>query len=264
MSSNYANNINFGKAINQNINRVDDPQNPLTMCLFPDLGTQFLHGATSTFYKPYCGECQNYMADRCAGVYNQSEAWDDKCNLYVAANTQTIWPNQAAINQTAAVISPSFRMPRTVGEQLLRNTLERRFLVYIQNPLIIKQFDQNIPNSPYYRSPCSKCATPRVKFIDAATIDHDPVMNAGLDNYTACTDVFAIIWSAWKNNKLNIKGTKLEQNLASNGALYNDILGRIDANTARLTKGGCGGGSCKHKDAMSQIVPNYGKGLPNC
>ena len=31
----YAKNINFGKAINQNINRDDDPQNPLTTCIFP-------------------------------------------------------------------------------------------------------------------------------------------------------------------------------------------------------------------------------------
>ena len=246
----YAKSINFGKAINQNINVDADPQNPLTSCIFPSAGNHFLHGSTTAKYRPYCSECENYMADRCAGVFNASEAWDDKCALYTNVNTDTIWPNQAAFNQTAAIIKPQFRGPRTVGEQLLRNTLERRFLLYPNCATRIVQFDPNTPNSPYYREPCGTCMDPRVRNINAATIDNDPVMNAALDNYTACTDVFAVIWSAWKNNKLSIKGTKLEKNLEVNSALYNDILGRIIVNSERVVATSCsarpsgGGGHC--------------------
>ena len=260
----YAKNINFGKAINQNINRDDDPQNPLTTCIFPTLGTMFLHGPTAARYRPHCEECQNYMADRCSGTYNQADAWDDKCNLYAVTNTDTVWPNTAAINQIAATILPKWRKPRTVGEQLLRNSLERRFIVYPDSYLRLRQFDQNIANSPFYREPCNTCVNWDIRYIDASTIDSDPVMNAALDNFSSCVDVFAIIWHAWKNGKLSIKGTKLEQNLHNNSALYNDIYGRIMANMSRSTNASQCLGSCHPQNASSQMMPDYSKGVPNC
>ncbi len=267
MSNNnkYAKNINFGKAINQNINRTIDPQNPLTMCIFPDLGTQFLHGATSSNYRPYCSECQNYMADRCSGTYDSSETWDDKCTLYANVNTDTYWPNQAAVNQIAAAILPSFRKKRTVGEQLLRNSLERRFIVYPQVNMTVQQFDPNIANSPYYRKPCNSCAQWQVRFINKDTIDQDRLMNAAIDNYTACADIFAIIWHAWKNKNLsNIQNTRLEKNLQQNGALYNDLFGRIAANMSRndVTKGQID--SCTTYSSNAALMPHYQKGVPNC
>ena len=260
----YAKNINFGKNINQNINRSDDPQNPLTSCIFGTLGTNFLHGPTSRNYKPYCSECSNYMADRCSGTYNQSEAWDDKCSLYMAVNTDTIWPNTAAVNQTAATILPKWRKPRTVGEQLLRNSLERRFIVYPDTYFRVMQFDPNIANSPYYRQPCNSCVDWNVRYIDARTIDNDPVMNAALDNFSACVDVFAIIWQAWKNGKLSIKGTRLEQNLHQNTALYNDIYGRIVANMSQTALVRAAIGTCHKQSASTVMMPDYSKGVPNC
>ena len=106
-NSHYAKNINFGKAMNENINVVSDPQNPLTSCLFPSADNHFLHGSTTSRYTPHCRECENYMADRCAGVYKESETWDDKCMLYMNVNQDTIWPNQAAINSTASTVNVS-------------------------------------------------------------------------------------------------------------------------------------------------------------
>jgi len=263
--SQHAKYTNFGKAINQNINRNTDPQNPLTTCIFPTLGSMFLHGSSQTQYRPQCPECQNFMADRCSGMYRESEAWDEYCDLYSRVNTDTVWPNTAAMDNIAAMIMPTFRQPRTTGEQLIRNTLERRFLVYPYCQISKKQFDQNVPNSPYYHSPCGYCTGAVVKNMDAKTLDQDRVMNAGLDNFTACADVFAIIWSAWKNGKLSIKGTKLEKNLMTNSALYNDILGRINNNVARYMNANSDSiGTARPTQINNIIYPLYEKGVPNC
>ena len=262
--NNYAKNINFGKSINQNINRDDDPQNPLTTCIFDSLGTNFLHGPTVNRYKPYCSECANFMADRCSGTYNQNEAWDNKCNLYMAVNTDTVWPNTGAVNQVAATILPKWRKPRTVGEQLLRNSLERRFIVYPDTHFRVRQFDPNIANSPYYREPYNSCTDWNVRYINSSTIDKDPVMNAALDNFSACVDVFAIIWHAWKNNKLSIRGTRLEQNLKQNSALYNDIYGRIISNMTQTALTNSALGQCSRQSASNIMMPQYSKGVPNC
>jgi len=77
-------------------------------------------------------------------------------------------------------------------------------------------------------------------------------MNAALDNFSACVDVFAMIWSVWREGKekkpspLKIGGTKLEANLQQNDALYNDIYGRILANMSRSDLVQASIGSC-HK-----------------
>jgi hypothetical protein len=236
-NSHYAKNINFGKAMNENINVVSDPQNPLTSCLFPSADNHFLHGSTTSRYTPHCRECENYMADRCAGVYKDSETWDDKCMLYMNVNQDTVWPNQAAINSTASTVSVS-RNPRTVGEHLLRNSLERRYLVYPKNVMRLMQFDPNSPNSPFYRDPCGSSTMPQIKHIDSL-IDNDPLMNTAIENYTACADVLAILWSAWKSNKLNISGTKLEKHLMSNTSFYSDLFNRIKTSEQHISSISC-------------------------
>ena len=139
----------------------------------------------------HCVECQNYMADRCSGTYNVNETWDNYCDIYARVNQDTVRPNQGAINQTAAAIYPSTRKSRTVGELLLRNSLERKFLLYPNWGVEMEQFDPNIANSPYYR--LAKCSTSGaiVGHIDKSTIDNDPLMNAALNNDTACADVLA-------------------------------------------------------------------------
>ena len=263
-NNNYAKSINFGKSINQNINRTTDPQNPLTSCIFPTLGSIFLHGASASRIRPYCEECQNYMADRCSGMYDNSETWDNKCNLYMAVNTETSRPNTGAINNTAAAIQPQWRLPRTTGENLLRNSLERRYILYPDSNITLQQFDPNIPNSPYYRRSCSMSSNWKVKNIDGSTVDKDPLMNAALDNYSACTDVFAIIWHAWKNKKLQISGTRLERNLQDNSALYNDIYGRIVRNTSRNQEQNPCILAAKPQMASSELIPGYKKGIPKC
>ena len=127
----------------------------------------------------------------------------------------------------------------------------------------LAQFDPNIANSPFYRYPCNSCVDWNIRFIDAKKIDSDPVMNAALDNFSACVDVFAIIWHSWKNNKLSIEKTKLEDNLRQNTPLYNDIYGRIIANMAR-TNLVVGDYPCYKQSASSQMMPPYSKGVPNC
>ena len=229
-SSQYAKYINHGKSINTNINKSSDVQNPLTSCIFPNIiDNQFLHGSTGANYISHCKECQNYMADRCSGMYKESETWDKYCKMYVKANTDTVRANQAAIDQRTAVLYPSTRTPRTIGEKLLRNSLERRFLIHQNTSFEMVQFDPNISNSPYYRMP--KCATSGaiVRHIDKATIDNNPLMNAALENYTACIDVLSLIWAKWKMGKLDLSGTKMEASFKTNNNQYQEIYNQIVA-----------------------------------
>lgn len=234
-TSQYAKTINFGKKTNQNIDRTADPQNPLTTCLYPDLSNQFLHGSTAANLNPDCKECQNYMADRCSGVYNNKNTWDQYCQAYMMVNNNVNHPNLAAVNVRNSYIMPQYREHRSVGENLLRNSLERKYIAYPGCSLQMEQFDPNIPNSPYYRRSCGCCmASPVVKYINPETIDNEPLMNAALNNFSSCADVLAVIWNAWKSGNLNISNTRLEKHLQQYNQQYAEIMQRIQQDNSAM------------------------------
>lgn len=261
----YAKSLEHGKSINSNINNPADVQNPLTFCLFNNsMDNAFLHGSTASNITSHSKECQNFMADRCSGMYKDSETWDKYCKIYLKANPDTVRANEAAINQTASTLFPSNRKARTVGEKLLRNSMERRFLLYPNNSYSVQQFDPNISNTPFYRLPCNSTTGAIVKHIDKNNIDQDPLMNAALENYTSCIDVLALIWAKWKMKKLDLDNTKLEANFLANDKDYENIYEQIVnlnlSNEQYLREQNA---TTSSYNANAVLFPGYTKGIPN-
>lgn len=271
--ANYVKSGNFAMQTNSSIQQPGSLANPLSTCIFNSIDSHFLHGSSQASYSPECPECQNYMADRCSGTYNESETWDKMCSLYVQENTSDRYANYAAVNKSSSSVRPSNSHPLTTGQQLLRNSLERRFIVY-GDSMSINQFDPNIVNSPFYRAPTGYSRNWSVRHIDGNTIDQDPLMNTALANPDVCADVLAFIYNAYANNELghsgNIQNTKLIKHLTSNSAFYKDMFSRIAQNmNYRLSmipsnnnfSSTCSSGNCSTKSTM---LPSYVKGVPNC
>lgn len=218
----YATFSDLGKSTDKNIEDPGDPSNPLTYCLFHDMGVQFLHGSTSSDYAPQCTECQNYMADMCAGV-DGNQPWNQACEVYYNIRNDTYWPNEAAIDKSRTNCG---HFPRTQGEDLLRNTAERRFLEFPFADKQVKQFDPNVANSPMYNQYNTNNISPEqvITKINKNTIDEDPVMNKVLSNPQPCAGVLAHIYYSYKNKKVNLNGTKIGHFLIKNAQYFEDML----------------------------------------
>lgn len=262
----YAKNMNLAMQTNSNISKPGSISNPLSTCIFDSIDNHFLHGSSQSSYNPRCEQCQNYMADRCAGVYDESESWDNMCSLYAQNNTLDMYTNTAAVNKSAdAVVNYNHKL--TTGEQLLRNSLERRFVVYKSNVMHIDQFDPNIPTSPYYRKPFNFSRNWAIRHINSTEIDNDKLMNAALTNPMVCADTLSFIWNAYKNNTLGYSGditqTNLFKHLSDNSTFYENIFtqimqhidyySRINSSVNYLTN------TTKH-----EMLSRYKKGVPNC
>jgi hypothetical protein len=219
----------FGSSMNNNVNNVNNPSNPLTYCLFDTKSVQFNHGSTAATYDPMCNECQSYMALRCAGKYNDSETWDQYCEVYYKSNTDTYWPNRAAIERIPACIT-NMCGKITLGQSMLRNAAERRFLEF---PLCAKkytQFDPNVANSPLIEqvNGC-ECNYTSIKLNlgNIAALNSDRLMNKCLDNFQAVADILAIIYKGVQVLNVNLNGTRLGQHFAQYGKFYDSIAKAI-------------------------------------
>lgn len=213
--SQYATFAKFGGRIaNKNVSNPENLTNPLTYCMVKTMDNAFLHGSESNF-GPETYQCQNYMADKCANN------WDGYCEQYVDTNMSlTYWPNNASISGEAYNKSNAVNH-QSVGEQLLRNSLERRFIEYPYVKPQLEPFDTNDAASPYYKNYGNICGPLKysVKNIDRKTIDRDTLMNKALANPNVCIDVLARIYLAYKSKSIELRGTQLEQFFRRNTAL---------------------------------------------
>jgi len=239
--SNYATFQKFGSNINRGVRNPYNVANPLTYCLYWDSSTKFLHGSTARYYTPQCYECQNYMADYCAGKFNDKNTWDPYCEIYYNNNNNNVWPNNAVINQSAANLSNCCGNARcsvtggrlTTGEQLLRNSAERRFLEYPGCPTAYEVFDPNVGSSPMMMVPgCGQQSvdyTNAIVKINPATIDNDQLMNRVLKTPSIALDILAIIYAATKSQTkpLNLSGTRLGKHYEANSEQYESFLNRL-------------------------------------
>lgn len=141
----YTSFLEFGKGINDQVESPLNPANPLTYCMFPTVGSQFTHGSASSglLYDTNNVNCMSFMAERC-----RSE-WDGFCDGYVDLNVDTYWPNVAVIDTSAFELAQFFlKKKNTVGENLIRNTVQRRFISYPNQSPTYQPFDYNTANSP--------------------------------------------------------------------------------------------------------------------
>ena len=203
---------NFGKNMNRNVTDVNNPSNPLSYCLFDTPSVQFLHGSTAATYKPQCQECQSYMSLRCSGQYSESENWDGYCEIYFNGNTDTYWPNEAAIEKIpACIINMCGNL--TIGQKMLRNSLEKRFLEFPYCSKKYIQFDPNVANSPLidYPNGCECNYTSVIVKLggDLSQLNNDRLLNKAIDNYRCCADVLSIMYDFVIKYKINLNNTRL-------------------------------------------------------
>lgn len=200
----YANIKSFGQ---HNQPPCVGTNNPLTYCMTYSLDRKFQHGgAIGNLTGPGSAKCQNYMGERCA------QNWDGFCEYFYEENGRNAkWPNNRrwpiynARQIDVDVGSPAFL---NAGDQLLKQTAERKYCTFQNCAKICEPFDPTDPNSPkityYTDSNYASTCTPVCK-VDPTTIDADPVMNRMLANPRAAASTLVQLCT----NGQNLKGTKL-------------------------------------------------------
>lgn len=216
----------FGELMNKNVFNPMDQSNPLTYCIMPTFNSQFLHGSTSSnlLYTPYGPGCANYMAERCSDVY------DGFCEGYKVMNTDTYWPNVAAIDNLTMNIAKNYlKVKSTVGQSMIRNAAERRFLVYSNVSQFVEPFDPNVANSPLYTKYSQTYNIGRISYKnldDPSAVDSDQLLDAVCENWPACFDVLTKIYIGYKNKDPNIKiyPSKFEVFLKEKSKIFEDFI----------------------------------------
>lgn len=149
----YSRISDLGKSVDYH----SEQANPLSYCLYPNYNSQWIHGSTSVnqLNTPYCDPCQNIMAERCG------KNWDDVCDIYVNHNCDTSWPNTGAIDQISQRKASHFlKFTPSVGDNLIRNSVERSLFHYPNSNVKLTQFDPNVAGSPFYKTYSSNTLIP--------------------------------------------------------------------------------------------------------
>lgn len=222
--SNYTKFINFGNQINKQVESPFNSANPLTYCLFPTLSSQFTHGSTSSnlLYGTYNPSCELYMAERCA------TNWDSFCNVYVEKNPDDYYPNNGVINRDSYLLAQTYLKNNkpTVGEMLVRNAVNLRFLDFPTLRGEKEPFDPNVANSPmitYYRNNNSGISI--IKKIE--NVNENIHVHKMLENQAVCFDVLARLYLGYlrgEKNTENFKNSKLEKLFLENQDLFNNFI----------------------------------------
>lgn len=217
--------INFGKAINNQVNDPVNDSNPLTYCLFPTLNAQFVHGSTSAnlLYSPYSPNCQSFMVDYC------SKNWDGFCEAYNAINIDRVWPNNAAVDVAAQQYANSFQgFYPTAGENLIRNVVHRRFIAFPNLKTTYQPFDPNVANSPVisYTGPYASESSIVINLDTPANIDKDQFVHLMIRNPRPSFDVLARIYLAVQRKDKNVRigGTIIDDFFRKNSELFERFL----------------------------------------
>ena len=236
----YTTLANFGGKKTKKMD-VSDPENPLTYCLNDSLSVQFLHGPTSSKYKPRCKECQSYMRLRCAGKYDKKETWDKYCKFYYQANKHT-YSTPTNPNANLATVNTNIPITLSFGEQLLHNAAEEKYIRYVDRKVTYEQFDPMVATSPYIEMSCNGlCAAGTGQYkvvINKNGLDKDPLMNELLDHPKAGYDILAKIFKAHNSKQINIAGTKLEKYLSSNKQMLNNVLKMMEDSNPYINRFG--------------------------
>ena len=217
----YARIYDFGPSVNKNINEINNTTNPLTYCTYQNFNSKFLHGSSASVYSPQSGQCQSYLADRCAGMSDKKHLWDKYCQANYEINNQTYWPNQAAIsateyNQVAVVYSFS------LADHLLRNSCERYFVNYPTVSPNYEPFDPSNSASPFYNNYSAEYGPLKYNFknLNPNTLNQNRLMNRVLENPLSSTDILARIYHHMEQGNINLNRTKLGQFLKNNKKFY--------------------------------------------
>ena len=223
MAKNYARIIDFGKGMNDQAKSPLNPANPLSYCMFPTLNSQFIHGSSSSglLYDTNNAACTNFMAERC------ENSWDGFCDAYQMINVDTYWPNTASIDSEAFDLAQFFLQSRpSVGDNLVRNTMYRRFIVLPEECPSVQPFDPTVaasPNVTIYQN----LVTSSSQLHNLEDVDNDPWISKMVENPKVCFDVIARIYLGMQRKEPStskIPGTLFAQFLERNAPLIQRFL----------------------------------------
>lgn len=183
----YSTISNLGKSVQYHTDHGD----PLTYCLQSDYNSEWMHGSTvsNLLSSSHCEPCQLYMSERCA------EKWDGACAAYYQKNQDTFWPNLGAVDLQSQKRANNFlKYTPTTGENMIRNTIEKRFFLYPSTSTVKAPFDPNMASSPLYTRFHVDNMNPQWTLhpLSIGTIhDNDHYTNLMLDNSKVCFDLIA-------------------------------------------------------------------------
>lgn len=249
MAKNYARIIDFGKGMNEQAKSPLNPANPLSYCMFPTLNSQFIHGSLSSglLYDTNNAACTNFMAERCV------DSWDGFCDAYQMLNVDSYWPNTASIDSQAFDLAQFFIQNRpSVGDNLVRNTMYRRFIVLPDECPSVQPFDPTVAASPpvtIYQN--SVTSSSRLRNLD--DVDNDPWVSKMVENPRVCFDVIARIYLGVVRQEpeaVKIPGTLFAKFLERNANLLEKFLDMAVPRLQSFQQGNvtpkcqCGRGPC--------------------
>lgn len=234
MSAQYNTFYEFGKSINNQVESPFNSSNPLTYCLTPTLGSQFMHGSTSSrlLYDTNNHACESYMSQRCA------KEWDGFCESYQLLNIDSYWPNDAPIDARAFTFAQGFlRNNRpTVGQILVRNSVNIRFLHYPSLYYSEEPFDPNVANSPLIRRYSNYNTGPSI-IKPIGDIDKNEHVLLMLKNPKVCFDVLARLYLGFARSEphtKNYQDTILHRYFIENQTMFENYLEQAIQNVPSL------------------------------
>jgi hypothetical protein len=129
-----------------------------------------------------------------------SNKWNEACDIYVNHNCDTSWPNTGAIDAISQRRANAFlQYTPSVGDNLIRNSVERHFFSYPSANVRLVQFDPNVADSPKYRSYSVDSLSPYWELHphvirNNLLHDNNPHVKLMLQHPQACFDLLARLY----------------------------------------------------------------------
>lgn len=217
--------------LGKSVDYKSEQANPLSYCLYPNYNSQWIHGSTSVnlLNTPYCDPCQNIMSERC------SKNWDEACDIYVNHNCDTSWPNTASIDVMSQKRANEFlKFTPTVGDNLIRNSVERNLFIYPSANSKVVQFDPNVAGSPLYTTYSVNSLSPSWQLHpnvlqNSLLHDDNKHVQLMLENPHACFDLLARL-----HHLSTIRSSQFTTALNKNKG-YSKLLNFMNANSTVLS-----------------------------
>ena len=209
----YASFGNFGSSMNPSVNDPFDVSNPLSYAVLPSIGQVFLHGGSGDsvlFNRVYATNCMNFMAE-----YASIHGIDAFVQTYMRVNLDTYWPNMAVIDrESMTTCYNAFGVQPTLGEMLVHNACERRFLEFPSVQYYYQPFDPTTANSPMVRFFAQQGTVGKVLFknLDKTKddINQDVWIQQMIESPEPVLDVWVRIWLAVQKKELDVSDTIIE------------------------------------------------------
>ncbi len=179
---------------------------PVAMCLTDTMDRSFHFGGESKRTSgPQSENCQSLLSERCA------QKWDGVCEyVYKHYGLDAKWPNNRKIINplyTQWEAENGFTVPRTVGENLISNTVKQKYCSFEKCEIGQQNFSPFLANGVKTKTYKGECIP--VCQVDPKTIDTDPVMERALLHPEATAPTLINICNTSKRKNIDLSGTRI-------------------------------------------------------